>query len=66
MKKQLLYYLVLVILIVVAMAVTQLIVVNTVDPNTPLYPYYRYIGGAVVVTQMSRLRRMFKLDEKEK
>lgn len=64
MKKIVLYYLVVLLLMFVAAIVADWIVINTLDPDAPFYSYYYCIGPVLVITQMPRLRRMFKLDKK--
>lgn len=66
MKKIVLYYLVVLLLMFVAAIVADWIVINTLDPDTPFYSYYYCIGPVLVITQMPRLRRMFKLGNKKK
>lgn len=66
MKKIVLYYLVVLLLMFVAAIVADWIVINTLDPDTPFYSCYYCIGPVLVITQMPRLRRMFKLDNKKK
>lgn len=66
MKKIVLYYLVVLLLMFVAAIVADWIVINTLDPDMPFYSYYYCIGPVLVITQMPRLRRMFKLYNKKK
>lgn len=66
MKKIVLYYLIVLLLMFVAAIVADWIVINTLDPDTPFYSHYYCIGPVLVITQMPRLRRMFKLDKKKK